>query len=44
MKDTRDSMVIDSPQIMGLTMEQMIGMFPEMDDVVDDEKCWVDIP
>ncbi len=37
-------MITDIPKMMSLTMEQMIGMFPEMEDVVDDEKCWVDIP
>lgn len=29
---------------LGLTMPQMMLLFPEMGDVVDDEKCWVDIP
>ncbi|MGE8290284.1 MAG: hypothetical protein ACN6ON_01350 [Sphingobacterium sp.] len=44
MNDIVNRKITDTPQMMGLTMEQMIGMFPEMGDVVEDEKCWVDIP
>lgn len=44
MKDNVNTKITDTPQMMSLTMEQMIGMFPEMEDVVDGEKCWVDIP
>lgn len=44
MKDHVNSTIKDTPPVTGLTMEQMIGMFPEMEDVVDDEKCWVEIP
>ncbi|WP_313154629.1 hypothetical protein [Sphingobacterium multivorum] len=29
---------------LGLTLPQMMQLFPEMGDVVDDEKCWVEIP
>ncbi|WP_293956111.1 MULTISPECIES: hypothetical protein [unclassified Sphingobacterium] len=29
---------------LGLTLSQMMQLFPEMGDVVDDEKCWVEIP
>ncbi|WP_286768679.1 MULTISPECIES: hypothetical protein [Sphingobacterium] len=29
---------------LALTMSQMMQLFPEIGDVVDDEKCWVEIP
>lgn len=34
----------DSDADLGFSVTQMIQMFSEMGDIVDDEKCWVDLP